>query len=107
MKKGIIKKITTYAACAALLVPTTVGLTACGNMDMMDMHYTFHYVVIEENGEHVLHKVNKWADSESESVTISTQCCDNYIWTSSNRAVLYEKKPEAAAYDRACSQESE
>lgn len=44
---------------------------------------------------------------ESESTTISTKCCGNYIWCSANKDKLYENKPAKYAYDFECGQEAE
>ena len=86
------------ATLAALMLP---ALTAC-NYDVLDMKYEFNYAVIEENGKSVLHEVKSWSDSESDSVTLSTKCCDNYIWTSANKAVMYKNKPSEDRYDTVC-----
>ena len=96
------KKIATIALAGAILAGTGLMTAGCGNMDVFDMHFTLNYAVTEENGQHILHKVERWADSDSESVTFHTSCCNNYIWTSANRAVFYENKPDETAYDVVC-----
>lgn len=101
MKKGFVKGLTCLGM-AGVMFGAAMGMSGCGNMDVMDLHYTFHYVVTEENNQHVLHKVKSWSDSEGESVTISTECCGNYLWTSANKAVLYENKPDESSYDFEC-----
>ena len=80
-----------------------LGLSACGNADEKTDYETY-YVVIEENGENVLHKtrgdsVNKrWTDI----VRINTDCCDNRIWTDMENCVIYKEKPAERAYDTVC-----
>ena len=96
------KNVAAGLLAAAVATTAAFGLAGCGNYDLMDMHYELYYAVIEENGHQVLHQIEKWADSESESVTISTRCCGNYIWTSANRSVLYKSKPSEDAYDYEC-----
>ena len=96
------KKVATVALAGALVLASTIGLTACGNKNIWDMNYTLRYVVVEENGQSVLHTIESWTDSESESVTFRTSCCENYIWTSANNSVLYESKPAEYAYDIEC-----
>ena len=87
------------------VMSTSVGaLAGCNgcNKNVFDMNYKLEYIVVEENGNSILHKIKSWDDSESESVTARTECCNNYIWTSANNSVLYEKKPAEHAYDLEC-----
>lgn len=81
-------------------------LTGCGNRNVFDEYgdsvNTFRYVAIEENGQSVLHQIETWADSSSESATFRTKCCGNYIWTSANKAVFYQNKPEEYANSNEC-----
>ena len=88
--------------CALLALLTLLALTGCGNMDIFDTNYTMNYIVIREGNESTLHRVESWSDSESDSVTVRTACCGNYIWTSVNNATLYESEPSATAYTHAC-----
>ena len=106
MKGGTLKKIAYCTLAAGILLGPTLAFAGC-NMDVTDLHLEFHYAVIEENGQDVLHKVKKWADSDSESFTITTDCCDNYIWSSANRGNLYKNKPDSSAYDVECGHEHE
>ena len=87
---------------AGLIATMGLGLTGCGNMNLMDLNYDLHYAVVEENGQHVLHEVKSWTDSESDSVMFTTDCCDNYIWTTANTTVMYRDKPAESAYDVEC-----
>ncbi len=100
---GVKKQIATALAASVLCATALVGLSGCGNRDIFDMNYNLNYVVIEENGQSVLHQISSWSDSESDSVTFHTSCCENYIWTSANKAVLYENKPDQEMYDFECS----
>lgn len=96
------KKIAIITLASALTLASMAGLTACGNMDLWDTNYTLRYAVLEENGHDVLHTIESWSDSESDSAMFRTSCCGNYIWTSVNKAVLYESKPSSDAYDYEC-----
>jgi iron only hydrogenase large subunit-like protein len=88
--------------CVLLALLTLLALTGCGNMDIFDTNYTMNFIVIREGNESTLHRVESWSDSESDSVTVRTACCGNYIWTSVNNATLYESEPSATAYTHAC-----
>lgn len=88
--------------CVLLALLTLLVLTGCGNMDIFDTNYTMNFIVIREGNESTLHRVESWSDSESDSVTVRTACCGNYIWTSVNNATLYESEPSATAYTHAC-----
>ncbi len=89
-----------------LTLTSLVTFSGCGNRNVFDnwgnSKNTFKYVVVEENGHNVLHQIGTWADSESESATFTTKCCDNYIWASANNAVFYQNKPSEYAYDFEC-----
>ena len=88
--------------CILLAAVALMALTGCGNMDVFDTNYTMNYIVIREGNECTLHQVESWSDSESDSVTVRTACCGNYIWTSVNNATLYENEPAATAYTHVC-----
>lgn len=88
--------------CVLLALLTLLALTGCGNMDIFDTNYTMNFIVIRVGNESTLHRVESWSDSESDSVTVRTACCGNYIWTSVNNATLYESEPSATAYTHAC-----
>lgn len=84
--------------CVVLLVVmagVAVMLTACGNRAGGDSFQNeFNYVVTQEaDGVWRIHKIKKWADSESESFCVLTECCGNYIWGSANNAYLYKNFP--------------
>lgn len=80
-------------------------LTGCGNYDFVDMKFEFRYAVVRENDEHVLHQVQSWKGSESDSLTITTSCCENYIWSTANTTVMYKNKPSEESYARECVKE--
>lgn len=84
---------------AAVLVLLFVS---CGNQDVFDTNYTMEYIVIHEGDNYVLHSVKSWSDSESDSVTVTTACCGNYIWTSVNNATLYRGRPADTAFTHVC-----
>ena len=81
----------------AMMLAIVLGLSAC-NMDPFDGltpgSNTFQYVLVKEGDEYYLHKIESWADSESDAFGITTSCCHNRIWTSFNAAVLYKEFPE-------------
>lgn len=99
-------KVKKVAILLTSAVVTMATLTAC-NRNCMDgcssSTLTFKYIVIEENGHSVRHEVKSWSDSESDGLTVTTSCCDNYIWTSANKANIYRDEPPAYAYDLVCS----
>ncbi len=95
-----------------LLAPLTMlTATSClGNRNCLDgctnSTNTLHYVVIDEGGHHVLHTIESWSDSESDSAAFTTSCCGNYIWVTANNASLYRNKPPTYAYDFVCGEGS-
>ncbi|MBQ8356719.1 MAG: hypothetical protein IJX39_02805 [Clostridia bacterium] len=88
--------------CFVSILVLLFAFSSCGNQNVFDANYTMEYIVIRENDACVLHKVESWSDSESDSVTVTTSCCGNYIWTSTNNATLYKSRPADTAFDRAC-----
>lgn len=95
-----------------LLAPLTMlAATACtGNRNCFDgcsnETNTLNYVVVSEGGHYVLHSVQSWSDSSSDSATITTSCCGNYIWLTANNTKFYRSMPPAYAYDLVCSEYS-
>ena len=89
------KKVIAGFVAAILLIVSALAFTGCGNMDVFDTNYTLNYIIVDEGGLlPILHKVKSWSDSDSDSAMVRTDCCENYIWTSSNNATLYEKIPD-------------
>ena len=99
-------KLATLVAGICAIVPVATGCsggcTGCGNHYAIDANYTLNYIVVEENGTHVLHTVKAWGDSESDSVVVTTECCGNYIWSSSNKSIMYQNMPNEGTYDTTC-----
>lgn len=88
------KKIIAGFVATILLIVSALAFTGCGNMDVFDTNFTIRYIVIKEsNGLPIMHEVRSWSDSESDAAMVRTDCCNNYIWTSSNNATLYESMP--------------
>ena len=88
------KKIIAGFVATILLIVSALAFTGCGNMDLLDTNFNIRYIVIKEsNGLPIMHEVRSWSDSESDAATVRTDCCNNYIWTSSNNATLYESMP--------------
>ena len=89
-KKFLLGIITTIS-----ILTSVFSFGGCGNMDVFDTNYTLNYIIINEGGLlPIMHKVQSWSDSDSDSAMVKTKCCNNYIWTSSNNATLYEKLPD-------------
>lgn len=90
------KKVICLILIVVMVVISMTMLVGCGNRAWISDKYKneFTYILaIEPTGEVVLHTIKKWADSDSESITIQTACCDNYMWVSSNNATLYKEYP--------------
>lgn len=76
-----------------IMIVMLFSLSAC-NKAIVDWNLKFTYILIEEGeGLPVLHEIKSWNDSESDSATVTTKCCGNYIWTSANNATLYKEFP--------------
>lgn len=71
-------------------------LSGCGNRAWFSesVKNEFNYVLVKEGDSYILHKVKKWADYESDSILIETECCDNIFMTSYNVAILYKEIPD-------------
>lgn len=91
------KRIILILVVVLIAIQFITMLTACGNRAWISdsVQNEFNYLVIKEaDGEYHIHKIKKWADSETESFTVLTECCGNYIWGSVNNAYLYKGFPE-------------
>lgn len=89
------KRILTIFMSISLLLTSLFMFVGCGNMDVFDTNYTLNYIIVDEGGLlPIMHEVQSWSDSGSDSATVRTKCCKNYIWTSSNNATLYENIPD-------------
>ena len=97
------KKTFTKISAVIILAASAVGLAGC-NKFVFDTNFKLNYAVIEENGQSVLHEIEQWSDSESDSVVFSCKKCGNYIWSSSNQTTVYRDKPKSYAYDTECCQ---
>ena len=95
------KKVICVILCVVFMLLTMSLLTAC-NMGLYDLNLKIGYVVLQENGHSVLHKVEKWYDTDSDSSAFKLACCGNYVWTSANLAIAYTEKPADYAYDFEC-----
>lgn len=85
-----------YIIFIIIFLCVSIALTACGNRAWISDAFQneFNYVVIQEaDGIWRVHKIKKWADSESESFCVLTECCGNYIWGSANNAYVYKNFP--------------
>lgn len=95
------KRIICILSMLMAIIISTITLCSC-NAGIVDFNLKINYVVLNENGNMVLHKVKTWYDTESDSASFKLSCCDNYIWTSSNVAIAYTNKPMEHAYDFEC-----
>ena len=94
------RKICVVLVCV-LLVLFVLSFSAC-NMGIIDLNLKVGYVVLQENGHSVLHTVEKWYDTDSDSASFKLSCCGNYVWTSANVAIAYTNIPANYAYDFVC-----
>lgn len=91
------KRIILILVVVLIVIQFITMFTACGNKAWVrdSVQNEFNYLVIKEaDGEYHIHKIKKWADSESEGFTVLTECCGNYIWGSVNNAYLYKEFPD-------------
>lgn len=95
------KKIISYIALLIIIPFSILCFTGC-NGKLIDWNYTYNWAIIEIGDKRVLHKIESWTDSDSESVMIRTACCDNEIWFSVNKGELYKNKPNSDLYDYEC-----
>lgn len=63
---------TTFVGCIGNSGNLTEGFTSETN--------TFNYILTFEAGEYHLHEVNRWKDSSSDALGITTKCCNNQFW---------------------------
>ena len=87
---------------AGLIITTTVGLTGCTNKGVFNFTSKTDYAVIKEGDSFVLHEVKSWVNESNDMVTITTECCNNQIWTTFDSSVLYKEKPSEHAYNQVC-----
>ena len=87
---------------AGLALTTALTLSGCSNKRMMNLNNRAGYVVIEEGNNFVLHEVKSWVNESNNIITITTDCCNNNIWTTHENAVLYKEKPSENAYTAVC-----
>ena len=66
----IAKKLAAFAVIATL---STVTLTGCGNMDLLDTQYTFNKAVILHKDNAVIVEIEKWVDYDGEQIQITTK----------------------------------
>ena len=102
------KKVIFILAIVLIAVQIATMFAACGNKAWVTDSFRneFNYLVIKEaDGKYHVHKIKKWSDSDSESFTVLTECCGNYIWGSVNNAYLYKEFPEYLHECIICGQE--
>ena len=78
------KKIMALIAAGVL----AIGLTGCGNQQLLDITYTFDKAIIAmPNGAVIEGKVQSWKDREN-SDTVQVKIGDITYWTHSSNVVL-------------------
>lgn len=88
----MMKKILITLAISVLLLTSVAALTACGNMDMIDTHYTYDEAMIKlPDGTTVTVEVEQWTDySDSDMVQVTT--VDGVVYfTHSSNVVLIDR----------------
>lgn len=92
------RKAASIALAASMAAGIGLMTTGC-NKDYLDWtHLEFNYVVVDG----VLHEIASWSDSESDSVAITTKCCNDYILTSTNKSLMTKNKPLKPSYQYTC-----
>jgi len=88
-----------------ILSVTVLTIASCqlSNYQMWDINFEYNFVVINENGQQVLHKIEVWHINENGCVQLKLSCCNNHVFTSDKIAILYEQKPSEYAFDFECS----
>ena len=97
------KNIKRTVLATVLSTSMLLSLSSCGNSyDETDNNETY-YMVLEENGNNVLHVLDGPAGASLRQVAhFETDCCKNEVWASIERCVVYTKKPAESAYDDVC-----
>lgn len=87
------KKFCVTVVSAILIAISFISLVGCNQM-LFDANLKLNYILIDEgNGVPILHEIQSWDDSDSDSISVKTKCCENYIWTSANKAIVYRDFP--------------
>lgn len=75
-----------------ILVVTALGLTSCGNRDMLDVNHTFNKAIIGlPDGENIEVKVKQWKDyTDGEQIQIITEDGTVYLTSSYNCILIKE-----------------
>ena len=58
--------------------------------EMLRKNNVLNYVLIKEGDIWFLHQTEKWSDTESESFTVTTKCCRNYIWAKNLHTTIWD-----------------
>ena len=102
MKK---KNILTGIIAAGLIATTTMGLSGCTNKRLINFDTNADYIVVQEGSNYILHEVKSWVQDKNNynhSIIVTTDCCNNNIWTTHENSVLYKEKPSENAYTAVC-----
>lgn len=100
MKKILLVFLFRIAPIISILLACFVFLNGCmGNSGNLSDGFTtesntFNYILTNEAGTYCLHEIDKWKDSSSDALGVTTKCCGNQFWTSYNVAIMYTEKPE-------------
>ena len=90
---NIMRKFCATIVSAILIALSFVSLVGCNQM-LFDTNLKLNYILIDEgSGIPILHEIQSWDDSDSDSIAVKTKCCNNYIWTTANKAIVYRDFP--------------
>ena len=79
---------------AIVAVITIVGLlSGCGNLDMLDTNFTYHYAVTKwPDGTMKKIEVKQWSDYEGEQIQVITHDGHIYLLSMNNTVLVREPR---------------
>lgn len=76
---------------AGIMLVTTLFTAGCGNMDILDYHWTFNRAYVKMNGQWVEVEVKGWHDYDNSDM-IAVETKDQVLVTHSCNVVLVKDK---------------
>ena len=91
---NIMRKFCVTIVSAILIAISFISLVGCNQM-LFDANLKLSYILIDEgSGIPILHEIQSWEHSfGGDSILVETKCCNNYIWPTANKAVVYRDFP--------------
>lgn len=87
------KKVITMSIAIIMCVTLALGLSGCGNMQMLDTTYTFDKAIINlGNGEVVEVNIKSWGDYDGEQLQIIAEDGTVYLTSSFNCTLIKSAK---------------